>query len=88
MGFSWENYSRIEYQILSNYQNNSPSPLDTAGILSQWERWKNGVSSLYKPGKVNVYVACRTLDPDLAYETTRQYVFSFDNTTEKLCLRP
>ena len=39
-------------------------------------------SSLYKPGKVNVCVACRPLDPDLAYEKTRQYVFSFDNTTE------
>ena len=88
MGFRWENYSRIDYRLLSSYQNNTSSPLDTAGILSQWERWKNGVSSLYKPGIVNVYVACRPLDPDLAHEKTRQYVFSFDNTTEELCLRP
>ncbi|MEC8835557.1 MAG: hypothetical protein VXX18_04385 [Bacteroidota bacterium] len=88
VGFRWENYSRIDYRLLSSYQNNTSSPLDTAGILSQWERWKNGVSSLYKPGIVNVYVACRPLDPDLAHEKTGQYVFSFDNTTEKLCLQP
>ena len=88
VGFRWEDYSRIDYQTLSGYERDTQSSLDTASILLQWERWKNGISSLYGPGIVNVYIACRPLDPDLAHKKTLQYVFSLDNTTEKLCLRP
>jgi hypothetical protein len=60
--FRWENYSRIEYYLIRDFENSGE--LDSAGVIAQWKRWKVGVPNLTNIDTLDVHIVERSLSPD------------------------
>jgi hypothetical protein len=60
--FRWEDYSRIEYALIRDHI--ATGTLDTAGVVTMWQRWKMGVPSLKEVDSVEVFVRWRYVSPD------------------------
>jgi hypothetical protein len=60
--FRWENYSRIEYSIINQYQQGGT--LDTAAVRTMWRRWQLEVPPLAEVDSVMVFVKYRYISPD------------------------
>lgn len=60
--FRWENYSRLEYAIINEFQREGV--LDTAAVRTMWRRWQLEVPPLAEVDSVDVFVKYRFLSPD------------------------
>ncbi|MCB9185942.1 MAG: hypothetical protein H6601_04270 [Flavobacteriales bacterium] len=69
-GFFWENYTRTEYHIIRNIQNNDQ--IDTTGIEILWKRWKYAIPTLQDVDSVAVYIVKRPLLPEKMDQVTNE----------------
>jgi hypothetical protein len=60
--FRWEDYSRMEYEIIRNYRNDSA--IDTNEVITMLNRWKLGVPTLQEVDSVDVYIRTTPVAPE------------------------
>ncbi len=60
--FRWEDFTRLEYTIIKNY--NEQAKVDSLAIHKQWQWWSNQLTELQDVDTVDVYIYKRSLNPD------------------------
>lgn len=62
--FRWEDFTRLEYSIIRNY--NETGVADTVKVYRQWSWWANAIPQLKSADSVDVFIYRRSLNPDSA----------------------